>query len=473
MSDEQAPDAKDAPAEVKADEKPAAVTAEPGSRRGAYLRGIIAIVVIAAIGVGFAWLQRAQQRMNAAQSRMAEGQGALVDGDMDLALYQFTVALELDPRLAGAHRALGFIALARGRSIEGGAEAGRHFEAELVNNPHDRQSHLALGCLYALGIVPDEDPWGFHPYLLEKFSDVLPVEWSQELGFAPSDDIHPLAKAIYHFQHAAERLPADPAPMIGLSLAHVANCDIATARQTLSRSSVGIQDETALGVVRDILGDINQLEIHLAYAPRDPMDPGTAYMPFDSDSVSRPTDYSEELEPLPPMSVQQPESPLTASGNEQFWSMGSDGPLQTDWGLSADLTTRVTEEDLVPQPSVKPISHDIHLGDSSEWVRTVRIANLYQPGSVTFGEGDVLVMPYTETEVRVVEAGEDRIVLEEHGETFTWVRAAVGWNLERETPEAPPEDAEPAEVSVPLPDQFEQSPGSETDEELGPEVPAG
>ena len=442
------------------DRKPASTTKV--SARGTFAGIFLAVLVILVIVAAFLQINRTQQRANEAQTRMARGQAAVIEGDMDLALFQFTEALNLDPNLPGANRSLGLIALANGRGVDGGAEAGRHFEAELAINPDDRLSHLALGCLNVLGIVGAADIPGIRPYLIGQFQNVLPAQWSPELQYEPTDDVHPLTKSIYHFHYASERLPADPAPIVGLSLAHLANNDIYAAREKLSRLVIETTDENAISTASALIDDLNELEIYLAYIGTETPETDTSTVP---DETSPPRDYSSELEPLESI----------AGAPDEYrppWETGPDPYGSSNRGYGDDLTLQVTQEDLIPQPTVKPISHDIHLEETDEWIHTVRIANIYQRGSLTFREGEIIVMPNTNTEVRVMEAEDNMIVLEENGETYTWVPGDVGWVLVRQSGEMSLSEAESMGI-LPVP----ESDNGETEEpdsgdDLGPEVPS-
>jgi tetratricopeptide (TPR) repeat protein len=420
-----------------------------------YMAGAAAIVVIVILAAVFITLARSQERSNEAQARMALGQAAMVDGDFDLALYQFTEALRLDPKLPGAHRSLGILALARGKGPDGGAEAASHFESELRINPDDRQSHLALGCLNALGMTGYDTSGILRSLLLDRFQYVLPVIWSPELAVDPPVDSYPLANAIYHFQYAVERLPGDSAPIFGLALAHLANNDITTAREKLTKLTLETQDENAIAIAQILTGDLNHLEVYLAAMERQQQAAGAgAYTEFPLS-----TGYGSELLPLSALSTQQPES-LPFGSYRPSWEPGT-GFDFGDAAAPGEDGLRVTPDEILPQPTVKPISQDIHLEESDQWIHTIRLANIYQRGNVGFREGETIIMPNTNVEVHVLEAGEDKIVLEESGNVFTWVPADVGWRLVRDQ-----------EISAENGTVEESGNQAGNGAELGPEVPS-
>jgi hypothetical protein len=103
----------------------------------------------------------------------------------------------------------------------------------------------------------------------------------------------------------------------------------------------------------------------------------------------------------------------------------------------------------------------------------MRIANIREEGSVGFREGETIVMPNTNVEVHVVEAGDDKIVLEEGGSLFTWIPGEVGWVLDPSVHPQAYAKATPPGVTVHFPEQEgegqSETPGA--DDELGPEVP--
>ena len=491
---EQEPQGEAPPQEPEATMEPAARVEQeplPTPVRSAgpwpYIVGAIGICLIVVIVFAVVFTLKSQERSNQARSRLARGQSAMVDGDMYRALYEFTMALELDPRLPGAHAALGRIAIANAQ----GEDALRNFNDELSINSGDRQSRLALGCIYTLGCVPSDDPHQLRGYLLRKFSDVTPLNWPQDFAFSPGTGVNPLDQAVFHFQFALEHLPSDPAPEIGLALVDVANYKLSGARERLSRLVGLTTDETTLSIVQGIIEDINreeEFQILMAHAPESAGATPDIGQPL-LESMGPPlpqTDGSNlsVLPPLPdigPMEAGQPSE--TAESEGQFGARDVQ-PIETQGsGAGNDLGLRLTDKDLLPQPTVKPISKDIHLQDSDEFVHTVRLANMYQQGNVGFREGEIVVMPYTNTEVKVVEFSDKRIVLQEHGNMFVWVPADVGWVLEPQKPEEPlmgppaPESETPAETDQGGNEEAEgstadgESDGSGSgDSELGPEV---
>ena len=449
--------------------------------------GIFAIVAIMVITSGFIVIERAQRRANEARNRLALGQAALVDGDTYLALYHFTIALELNPRLPGAHSALGRIAITNKQADN----AVRHLNAELAVNPGDRLSHLALGCLYALGCIPADDPHTVRPYLLRRFREVLLYEWPEDLVFVPGPDIDALSRSVYHFQYAAENLPDDPAPHIGLALTEIANYNLDTARTRLAALVGRTADENTILVAQNIIQDINREEQYQAMTGIE-TDAGSVVREIPPEAVPVPPlrDYGEGLEPLPPMadmSGAEPEvQPVPAPPAGGFGERGLYPPADTSGGRG-DLGFSITRENLMPRPTVKPISNDVRIEATNEWVHTVRIANIYQQGNVGFREGETIVMPVTNTEVKVVEVEDDRIVLEERQHSFEWVRGQVGWTLKSVdgipenapaaldiTARPPGEEASAEDNEEPAADSDESETGedgeSTPEEELGPEV---
>jgi hypothetical protein len=375
-----------------------------------------------------------------AQARLVSGQAALIDGNLDLALYEYTSALKLNPSLPGAHKALGEIALANGKAND----AVQHFEAELKIDPNDVQSHIALGCLYALGVVPPDDPHAMRLYLIRRFAEIFPTLWSNDLVMTPASDIDPLTSSIYNFQFAVEHDPANSMPKIGLAIAHLANYDLTGARDKLLSLSIDLAnnesiDQTQLLLVQNIIDDINQEEQYLALNSQSPMVPFDRGMPqsttmpeFNPEmySTNQP-DLSGDLSSLPPL-PSLPTSGLPPVADNGAGA-GFGNRYQANTGIppmTADLGMRLSEQDVTPQPTVKPISQDIHLEESNEWVHTVRLANMYQQGSVGFRQGETVVMPNTNVEVKVIESSDDKIVLEENGVQFTWIPGEIGWKLE-------------------------------------------
>ncbi|HDS29428.1 MAG TPA: hypothetical protein ENN67_00140 [Firmicutes bacterium] len=448
-----------------ASEKTAAVEEPANSVNDRFLsRNTKAIVISAAsflvvlvLTAGFLLINRIQEKANEAQVRLVSGQAAMADGDLDLALFQFREALRLNPKIKGANRSLGILALIRGKGPEGGAEAMGHFEVELTLNPDDRQSHLAMGCLNALGLT-GYDPTGTLRYLLlERFQYVLPVNWSMDLAYVHPAESYPLANAIYHFQYAAEKLPGDSAPVFGLSLAHLANNDIPASREKLTRLTTETENENAIAVAQLIMSDINGLEMFLASLDREHQEFVTGYGAYSETGQN--WDSSVGIPPLASLPGLGTEDGLPYGSYRPLWEGGM-APDELDGQPGSGL--RVTPSDLLPQPTVKPISHDIKLDDSQERIRTVRIANIYQRGSVGFRVGETIVMPYTNVEVTVVEADDSKIVLEESGNVFTWVRADVGWDLLRQ----------PAE-SGEQPNETTQEEAPRLSSTMGPEVPSG
>jgi len=425
-----------------------------------YLAGIIAIILIVAIGYAFVKIQGGQETSNLARTRHAQGRAALVDGDLSRALYEFTVALELDPGLPGAHSALGGIAIANGN----GNDAVIHFQAELEINPQDRQSRLALGCIFSLGLVPADDPMNIRLYLLEKFNEIIPFDWPDDFEYVAPTDIDPLTQAIYQFEYVLEHLPADPAPEIGLALSELARNDLNGARNRLSSLIMEVEDDQSIRLVQGIIEDINHEEQYQLLADRTPATltgetPPTTE-PFEP--VSPSTDLTGDIGPLPSIAGLGEEF----AGNATEGGFGSRdfNPLPANELPDGQngLGLRITRDDLEVQPTVKPVSNDIYLEEAREFVSTVRLANINQAGSVGFRVGETVVMPNTNVEVAVVEAGDDRIVLQEGENTFVWVKGEIGWD--REIPEPVAEDTS----MVPVPEGVTvHSTGEENEEEAG------
>ncbi|MCX6646359.1 MAG: hypothetical protein NTY09_08380 [bacterium] len=400
---------------------------------------ILVVVVFAGIIGGIIGVINLQERANDARARLASGQDLLLDGDSFGALYQFTRAIELNPRLPGAHAALGRIAIENGQA----AEAVRKFQEELAVNPDDRESHLALGCLYTLGCISADDPHELRAYINQNFASVLPYNWPADLQYTPDPGTDSLSAAVYNFQFALERLPDDPTPEIGLALNQIANYGLDAARQRLSKLLAGSQDEGAILVAQDLIGDINseeQFETWLAQNPDIPnlsaglteplVNPADGLIPSPVD-MSQQSGLSSELQPLPGFGSGAEFDPGSFTSSEtdpgQFGSRPIDPNFIAENAYPPQIETQVTPEDLVPQPTVKPITNDIHIDETNEWVHTVRVANIYQAGSVGFREGETVVMPVTNVEVKVIESSEDKIILEERGYQFTWVPGEVGW----------------------------------------------
>ncbi len=428
---------------------------------GVGMFAIVAIVAIFAIVSGFSILQGTQKRANEARNRLASGQSALVEGDMYTALYEFTVALQLNPRIAGAHSALGEIAIANGQA----GTAIDHFLAELRLSPDERTSHLALGCLYTLGVVPPGDPKQVRGYLVDRFEHVIPFKWPDELEYESGEDVDPLSEAVYHFQYAAERLPNDPAPRLGLVLTDIAKDDLEAARNRLSNLILSGPDELTLTVAQEMIRDINREEQYrLAMAGSSTGPRFVGEMPSGPTEPPPPADYSGELEPLPPMGDVGGASEPESGG----FGFRTTPPPNWEPGQSRDLGLTIGPRDLLPQPSVKPVSHDIHLEESNEWVHTVRIANIYELGSVGFREGETIVMPNTNIEVTVSVYQDDLIVLEERGHAFEWVPGSVGWTLRSVDGKEVPSGTQ-LEVSVTRPDEAAEIAGEAP--EAGGEAP--
>lgn len=435
---------------------------------------IVIVMVIAAIVVGFINVFQWQERANEARARLAMGQASMIDGDSYEALYQFTRAVELDPKLTDAHASLGRIAIENGQADE----AVRKFHDELALNPDDRESHLALGCLYTLGCIPDDDPHDLRAYINNSFARVIPYYWPSDLEFTPESGIDSLTRAVYHFQYALEHLPEDPTPEIGLALTHIVNYDLDIARERLSKLLIESSDEGAIAVAQEFIEDINQEELYSTWLARNPqLPPSDISEPLltamdDSEPIfpALPTadDLSEDLQPLPGFGEQEDVGEIDfesfASSSPDHGGFGSrtfDTSQLAGNGNSQGTGTQVRPEDLVPQPTVKPITNDIHIEETNEWVRTVRIANIYETGSVGFRPGETIVMPGTNLEVTVIESSDDRIVLEERGYRFVWQPGEVGWVQVEE---------EDGEIGVDG-EITEGSEGSEpAEDELGPEV---
>jgi hypothetical protein len=404
-----------------------------------YLAGSIAIIIIFLLAVAIVKAQKGQEVTNLARERLAQGRAALVDGDLSRALYEFTVAIELDPNLPGAHSALGGIAIANGN----GNDAVKNFNAELEINPDDRQSRLALGCIYTLGLVPPDDTLRVKPYLLRRFNDIIQFNWPADLKYDVPADLDPLTQAVYNFQFVLEQLPADPAPEIGLALSEVARNDLSAARDRLSQLMMDTTDDNTIRLMESLIDDINneeQYQTRVAGLPPQTVAGIETTPPEPAASFGLSTNYSEDLGPLPPImapggmpttGLPMQEEPAGDFGSRNLPPLGAGDGTEDQSGLGL----RITRDDLVPQPTVKPISNDVYLEEAKEYVNTVRLANIYQPGSVGFRAGETIVMPNTNTEVRVVEAGDSRIVLQEGQNTFVWVKGDVGWV--QEVPETP------------------------------------
>jgi hypothetical protein len=450
---------------------------EPSKYRINFITGIIAIALLIAATSLFAVLQQVQARDNQAHARLIAGQTAMVDGDLDKALFQFTAALQIKPGLPGAHKALGQIALANGRADE----AVKHFESELKINPSDRLSHLALGCLYTLGIVSTDDPHDLRVYLLKRFTQVAPATWSEDLKYIPGPDTDNMSFAIYHFQYAAEHTPSDPSAEIGLILTHLAGYDLSTARDKLLKLSTELGsnatvDEDQLTIVNSLLDDVNQEEQYVAMLAASPMVPvpNTSLEQFNPDvqptevptSGSMP-DLSHQLTSLPAIPGS---GAAEASMPPTRTTFGNRYPNQASMQNPNDLNMPVTQGDLTPQPTVKPISSDVNVG--GEWVHSLKLANINEAGSVGFRKGETVNMPNTNATVKVVDVSDKKIVLEEQGQQFVWVKGDVGWELQ-----TPLTDSESGNLDItatkPGDEKSKEKPKKDAvSKETGPEVPA-
>lgn len=425
---------------------------------------------------------RTQNNIGKAGERCTNGMTAMINGDLDLALFEFTEALKLNPSIKGAHRALGQIALTNGRA----SDAAKHFEAELKINRSDLFSHMALGCLYSIGLIPKDDPHNLKTYLLQAFPKIVPAYWRPDLSFIPPEGVDPLSTAINHFQYCIQADSSDPAPRIGVAFAHLANYNLAAARQKLSTLYLNlvdnpqIEDET-IEFVNRVISDINEEEQYIAWletnnkvssqqgthqspAPEQQIESSEA-MPDLSSKLSElpPLSDNPEMGPLPPL----PQSP--ASGDTTFGNRYDNSDTQN----RENLSLRLTEQDLIPQPTVKPINNDIQLKDSNQRIKTVRLANIYESGSVGFREGETIIMPNTNVEVKVIEYKQNKIVLEERGHRFVWVPSPdVGWMLENTPINASP----PLNITAVKPkdkdkqQDDESANNSANNDDLGPEV---
>ncbi len=90
--------------------------------------------------------------------RLHQVTGELLDaeGDFAGAVQQYRRALEIEPKLPGAHRALGVALMNSANDEPNRAEAQRHFEMELSSNPRDGLSEYQLGELMWVANRPDE-----------------------------------------------------------------------------------------------------------------------------------------------------------------------------------------------------------------------------------------------------------------------------------------------------------------------------
>ncbi len=464
---------------------------EKDSKNGITLIGTTAVLAIIVIMViAFIQVQKTRERQNEARTRLAMGQASLIDGDSYRALFQFTVALELDPDIPGAYSSLGRIAIENKQ----GSDAVKKFLAELEITPDDRESHLALGCLYNLGCISPGDPNNLKVYLVGRFADVLPYNWPLDLQFDVDGDTDALSSAVYHFQYALEKLPDDPTPELGLALNHIANYDLGTARQRLSRLISETSDDAIISIAQNVIEDINREEQYMNWIASDPrysgsadtgsslLGPGAGESAPEIPVPPQPADYSDDLQPLPGFDDQPGfnyDSFTTGYPEDSGFGSRAIDQSQAAGNTGSDLGMEIQLSDLTLQPTVKPITNDIHIQDTNEWVRTVRIGNIYEAGTVGFREGETIVMPKTNTEVTVIESSDDRIVLEERGHRFVWVPGEVGWVQET------PEDAIGTNPDFP-PGVHAYTPGEEdgddvesedgddsTEDELGPLVESG
>jgi len=470
------------PEPAPAEPKPAGIqpeNMEPRKKSGAgAFAGIFVIVISVVVIVAAYWffsLMQEQERSNQAMNHMAMGREALVDGDLGKGLVHFTDALELDPGIEDANAALGQIAIA----FKDGTKAVEHFNAELEINPDDRQSHLALGCLYALGAIEPGDPNRLKPYLLSRYPDILPFAWPIDLAYIPDPGESPYIDAVYHFNKPLEHLPDDPMPIIGLALTDIAAYNLPSARQRLSNLTASVEDEATLITIYSIIEDINEEEQNQAFLMAQYPDEPVAAQPGPIQPSTPGEDYTGELTPMPPIAGESP-STEGESGFGSRVTAPADLPGSEDG--ESGFSTTMDETDFSPQPSVKPVSHDIPLSESGEWVHTTRIANIYQQGSVGFRVGETIVMPNTNVEVTVVQSSEELIVLSERGYDFYWIPGEVGWRLDQAVAAGTSPDeglditatfpSDDVSEDIEDPDDTEDSTGDEetTETELGPEV---
>src|SRR5687768_13896965 len=84
----------------------------------------------------------AQRRVHPrAVALQSAGVRSLVDGDLDRAAGQFSLALEFDPKMAEAHNGLGLVAVSRGDT----SVAEARFREALAYNEELAEAHLNLG----------------------------------------------------------------------------------------------------------------------------------------------------------------------------------------------------------------------------------------------------------------------------------------------------------------------------------------
>jgi tetratricopeptide (TPR) repeat protein len=415
---------------------------------------VVALLIICGVVFGLKGIMSAGVLKSEAALRMDAGHAAILENNMESALYQFTRALEANPKILTAHSSLGKIALARGR----GQEAARHFEAELELDPDNRDSHLALGCLNALGCIGENDPNNIRHYLIDRFADVLPLDWSGQLTYTPPEDEDALAGAIYQFQSALELSPDDPAPGIGIALSYIAVYDLASARDRLNRMLGSIDDDNTNLIVRRIISDINDEEQYIAMGG-DPVD------------IVEEDSGIHDVPPLnfvpPPSNPDLSELPPINGGGANTAGFGDRLSVDPDMPEAAGMDIRLQESDMYAHPTVKPINNDIHLEGSNEFVHTVRIGNIYEQGMVGFREGETIVMPHTNNQVTVLKKSDDEIVIQEGENIFTWIPDDVGWTLK------PEEIDDSLDISVVVPENdgtVEAPLDPATENELGPEI---
>jgi hypothetical protein len=185
-----------------------------------------------------------------------------------------------------------------------------------------------------------------------------------------------------------------------------------------------------------------------------------------STSSTPPPDLSGSLATLPPIAG--------AAGPERT-SFGSRYPAPTTATQGSDLGLRVTANDILPQPTVKPISRDIHVNETSDYIKTIKLVNIFQQGEVGLPRvGETIVMPNTNADVKLVESSASKIVLEENGTQFVWVPGDVGWVLKEPVGTAAQQDQSGLDISANKP--ADQSGGSGQSNSsggtMGPEVPS-
>jgi len=441
---------------------------EPGTRRMPGWALTVILILVAAVVAGFFYIIDVQHDMNRAKARVAQGQAALLDGDLYKAMFEYSMALTYDSKIEGAHQALGRIAISNGQ----GDDAVRHFLKEIKINPADRDSRLALGCLYTLACVHPDDPQQVKGYLLSKFEDVLPYNWPDSLDLSTDAETDPLTEAVVHYHFALENLPGDPAPVLGLALTDVAVDNLTSARERLSRLTSFVSDESYLPVIQSIIEDINREEQFRMLASA-----GQSSLPdVLSPLIDPPADESTGTEDVAPASTEDLSGALSAlppipgQGSGGFGSRDPSGFPTGEGGTAGNnFGLEIQREDLTPQPTIKPITRDIFLEETGEVIKTTRLANLYESGDISYRLGETITMPFTGTEVMVIAETEDTLLIQERGHTFKFRKGAVGWNLvEEETGTIVPGDI-PQGITVHEPEENEDESDS-AEEELGPEV---